>query len=211
MTQAHIDLQSQLDSRNLSNISVPPTTFLCNTSPISFLSPIEPTNTNISQNKWTVTTSLLSLLILMEILLNNIYISTVPPSKKKYDIMKDPIFLTFPVYPPVISPKDSISTQRGDDYLIPILSNKNFTFKSQLTSLYMYPTDYTFKLYDKNQDFFTFIASKIITPYHYWLDNNVKIFLLQFNFLRPSIYNLKTDEDDPSFLSSSQKAIHHDT
>ena len=52
-----------------------------------------------------------------------------PPSKKKYDIMKDPIFRTSPVYPPLISPKDSISTQT-DDYLIPILSNEIFTFKS---------------------------------------------------------------------------------
>ena len=61
-------------------------------------------------------------------------ISTPLPSKKKYDIMKDPIFLTSPVCLPVISPKDSISTQR-DDYLIPILSIENFRFKSQLTSL----------------------------------------------------------------------------
>ena len=50
-----------------------------------------------------------------------------------------------------------------------------------------------------------------MTPYQYWLDNNVKIFSLQFNFLRPSIYDLKTDEDDPSFLSSSPKATHHHT
>ena len=50
-------------------------------------------------------------------------LSTPPLSKKKYDIMKDPIFLTPPVYPPVISPKYSISTQR-DDYLIPILSTE---------------------------------------------------------------------------------------
>ena len=100
--------------------------------------------------------------------------STPPTSKKKYDIMKDAIFLTSPVYPPLISPKNLILTQR-DDYLIPILSNETFTFKSQLTSLYMHPTDYTFKLYDKNQDFFTSIASNIMTPYHYWLDNNEKI------------------------------------
>ena len=137
--------------------------------------------------------------------------STPPPSKKKYDIWKDPIFLTSAVSPPLISPKDSISTQI-DDYLLPILSNENFTFKSQLTSLYMHPTaDYTFKLYDKTQDFFTFIASKIMTPYHYWLDNNVKIFSLQFKFLRPSVYDLKTDDDDPSFFSSSQRATHHKT
>ena len=70
----------------------------------------------------------------------------------------------------------------------------------------MHPTDYSFPLYDKNQDFFTSIASKIMGPYQYWLDNGVKIFSLQFNFLRPSIYDLKTDESDPSFLSISQKA-----
>ena len=75
----------------------------------------------------------------------------------------------------------------------------------------MHPTDYSFRLFDKNQDFFTSIASKIMGPYQYWLDNGVKIFSLQFNFLRPSIYDLKTDESDPSFLSIAQKATHHQT
>ena len=49
MTQAHVDLQSQLDSQNISNISDPSTTPLCNISPISFLSPIEPTNSQPEQ------------------------------------------------------------------------------------------------------------------------------------------------------------------
>ena len=55
------------------------------------------------------------------------------------------------------------------------------------------------------------LPRKKTTPDHFWLDKNVKIFSLQFNFLRPSIYDLKTDEDDPSFLSYSQKATHHNT
>ena len=50
-----------------------------------------------------------------------------------------------------------------------------------------------------------------MTPYHYWLDNDVKIFSHQFNFLRSPIYDLKTDEDDLSFVPSSQKATHHNT
>ena len=75
----------------------------------------------------------------------------------------------------------------------------------------MHPTDHSIRLYDKNQDFFNSIASKVMGPYQYWLDNGVKIFSLQFNFLRPSIYDLKTDESDPSFLSVSQKATHHQT
>ena len=133
---------------------------------------------------------------------------TPPPPKKKYEIMKDPAFLSSPVYPPVISTNSQLSTTR-DDHLIPVLSTDHFTFKAQLTSLYMHPIDYTFKLYDKNQDYFTSIASKIMAPYRYWLDNNIKIFSLQFNILRPSVYDLKTDENDPSFLSATQKDTHH--
>ena len=75
----------------------------------------------------------------------------------------------------------------------------------------MHPTDYTFHLYDKKQDFFTSIASKIMSPFQYWLDNGVKLFSLQFIFLRQSIYDLKTDESDPSFLSVSHKVSHHQT
>ena len=93
---------------------------------------------------------------------------------------------------------------------ISLSSQDNFIFKA-LTSLYMHPTNYTFRLYDKYQDFFASIASKIMSPYQYWLDNGVKIFSLQFNFLRPSIYDLKTDESDPSFLSVAQKDSHHHT
>ena len=136
--------------------------------------------------------------------------ATPPPPKKRYEIMKDPIFLSSPICPPSIPSKISLCTNR-DAHQIPILSHDNFVFKAQLTSLYMHPTDYSFRLYDKNQDFFTSIASKIMGPYQYWLNNGVKIFSLQFNFLRPSIYDLKTDESDPSFLSISQKATHHQT
>ena len=50
--------------------------------------------------------------------------------------MKYPAFLTSPTYPPIPFPKVSISTQR-DEYLVSLLSHDNFTFKSQLTSLYM--------------------------------------------------------------------------
>ena len=124
--------------------------------------------------------------------------------------MKDPIFFSSSIYPPSIPSKISLCTNR-DDHLLPLLSNDDFVFKAQLTSLYMHPTDYSFRLYDKNQDFFTSIAFKIMGPYQYWLDNGVKIFSLQFNFLRPSIYDLNTDESDPSFLSISQKATHHQT
>ena len=47
--------------------------------------------------------------------------------------------------------------------------------------------------------------------FQYWLDNGVKIFSLQFNFLRESIYDFKTDETDLSFLSVAQTITHHQT
>ena len=48
-----------------------------------------------------------------------------------------------------------------------------------------------------------------MAPYQYWLDKNIKIFSRQFNILHPSVYDLKTDENDPSFLSTAQKTTHH--
>ena len=132
--------------------------------------------------------------------------ATPPPPKTRYENMNDPVFPFSPIYPPFIPSKPSLSTNH-DDHLIPLLSHDDFIFKAQLTSLYMHPTNYSFRLDDKNQDWFPSIASKIMGPYQYWLDNGVKFFSLQFNFLRPSIYDLKTDESDPSFLSISQKLL----
>ena len=100
---------------------------------------------------------------------------TLPPTKKKYEILKDPAFLSSPIYPPIKPTKPQLSTTR-DDYLVPILSTNPFPFRSQLTSLYMHPTDYTFKLYDKNQDFFTSIASKIMAPINIGLKMESKYF-----------------------------------
>ena len=72
----------------------------------------------------------------------------------------------------------------------------------------MHPTAYKFRLYDKNQDFFTSIASKIIALNQHWLDNGEKIFS---PVLRSSIFDLKTDKSDPSFLSTSEKIANHQT
>ena len=115
MTRAHIDLQLQLDSQNISNISDPSTRPVCNFSPISFLSPIEPTSNQIEQMDTTHKVSKSFDTDNNKISSENHKppehsASTPPPSKKKYDMMKDPIFLTSPVYPPLNSLKDSIST-----------------------------------------------------------------------------------------------------
>ena len=48
-----------------------------------------------------------------------------------------------------------------------------------------------------------------MTPYDWWLSNKVKIFSLQFNFLRPSLYDLRTEENDANFLPYQIKKSHH--
>ena len=207
MTQAQIDLQTQLEqatptdliTRPLSNDSLVLYIETSEQTPPTFLEQMEHTKVEHENSKPTPSQDD-----------NDHTQTTPPPPKKRYEIMKDPIFLSSPIYPPSIPSENSICTNR-DDHLIPLLSTGDFVFKAQLTSLYMHPTDCSFRLYDKNQDFFTSIASKIMGPYQYWLDNGVKIFSLQFKFLRPSIYDLKTYESDPSFLSISQKATHHQT
>ena len=208
MTQAQIDLQRQLEQATADLTTKP----LVNDSPVLYIDTSEPTPANSLEQMEQAQDKIEHGFSRVPTPLNDTDPTheTPPPSKKRYEIMKDPVFLSSPIYPPFISSKPSLSTNR-DDHLIPLLSHDDFIFKAQLTSLYMQPTDYSFRLYDKNQDFFTSIASKIMGPYQYWLDNGVKIFSLQFNFLRPSIYDLKTDESDPSFLSVSQKATHHQT
>ena len=42
--------------------------------------------------------------------------ATPPPPKKRYETMKDPLFLSSPIYPPFISTNTSFSTNRDDHF-----------------------------------------------------------------------------------------------
>ena len=111
--------------------------------------------------------------------------------------------------PPFIKPLKQDEDRDCD--LIPILSTRQFTFQSHLTSLYMIPYKYKFFIKEFKNAYHTSIASKLITPYDWWLNNIVKIFSLQYNFLRPSPYDLRTEENDANFLPYQIKKDHHIT
>ena len=130
--------------------------------------------------------------------------------KRKYpDITADKPFMESGASPPFIKPMKQ--DEDRDCELVPILSSKQFTFQSHLTSLYMIPTKYKFIIREFRNDYHTSIASKLITPYDWWLNNKVKIFSLQYNFLRPSPYDLRTEENDANFLPYQIKKAHHIT
>ena len=76
------------------------------------------------------------------------------------------------------------------------------------TSLYMIPTKNKFIIREFKNDYHTLIASKIFTPYDWWLNIKVKIFSLQYNFLRSSPYDLRTEENDANFLPYQVKKSH---
>ena len=108
--------------------------------------------------------------------------------------------------------KPSKQDEDRDCDLILNLSSRRFTFQSYLTSLYMIPTKYKFIIREFKNDYHTSsIASKLITPYDWWLNNKVKIFSPQYNFLRPSPYDLRTEENDTKFLPYQIKKAHHVT
>ena len=75
----------------------------------------------------------------------------------------------------------------------------------------MIPTKYKFIIREFKNDYHTSIAPKLFTSYDCWLNNKMKIFSLQYNFLRPSPYDLRTEENDANFLPYQITKAHHIT
>ena len=137
------------------------------------------------------------------------HINAKSQKRKDPDIIADKVFMESGACPPFIKPLKQDEHQNGD--LIPILSSRQFTFQSHLTSLYLIPTKYKFIIRVFKNDYHTSIASKLIIPYDWWLNNKVKTFSFQYNFLRPSPYDLRTEENDANFLPYQMKKAHHIT
>ena len=109
VTQEQIDLQNQLEMHTADLITKPHS----NDSPVLFLDTKETSDDPISDQ------------LHQNIPSKNKTPSdhdqspdTPPPTKKKYEIVKDPAFLSSPIYPPIIPTKPQLSTTR-DDYLVP--------------------------------------------------------------------------------------------
>ena len=121
------------------------------------------------------------------------------------DITADKPFMESGACPPFIKPSKQYENRDCD--LIPISSLRQFTFQSCLISLYMIPTKNKFIIREFKNDYHTSIASKLITPYDWWLINKAKIFSLQFNFRRPSPYDLGTEENDANLLPYQKRSL----
>ena len=137
MTEAQVDLQDQLEQATADLTTRP----LLNDSPVLYIDTSEPILTTsleqmehekIEQDTSKISTPLNDT--------DHTHATTTSSEKKRIEIMKDPVFLSSPIYPPFITSKPSLSTNR-EDHLISLLSQDDFIFKAQLNYLYMHPTD----------------------------------------------------------------------
>ena len=96
------------------------------------------------------------------------HINAKSQKKRKYpDITGDQPFMESGACPPFKKPLKQNEDRDCD--LIPILSTRQFTFQSHRTSLYMILTKYKVIIREFKNDYHTSIASKLSTPYDWWL------------------------------------------
>ena len=76
------------------------------------------------------------------------------PSKKKYNILKDPVFIDSSLLPPVLQPvkNPSQTNTMTDEFL-----GTHLTFKANLPSLYMAPITYKFR-FPQDRNFDNYVA-----------------------------------------------------
>ena len=60
-------------------------------------------------------------------------------------------------------------------------------------------------------DHYILYASKQLAPYEYWTANIQKVFTLQMNRLRLSVFDLQTEESNPNLSSVKEKRVTHET
>ena len=123
MTQAQIDLQTQLEQATPTDLITRP---LSNDSPVLYIETSEQTPTFLEPMEHTKVENETSKPTPPQDDTDHTQSTPLPP-KKRYEIMKDPISLSSPIYPPSIPSKISLCTNR-DDHLISILSTDDFVF-----------------------------------------------------------------------------------
>ena len=139
------------------------------------------------------------------------HINTRTQKRKSPDITADKPFMESGACPPFTNPVKQ--DEDRDCELTPILSSKqffNFSIISISFNLIIHdPNKTQIIIREFKNDYHTSIASKLITPYDWWSSNKVKIFSLQYKFIRPSPYDLRTEENDANFLPYQIKKSHH--
>ena len=129
------------------------------------------------------------------------------PPKKKYDMMQDTAFLNSGIMPPILLPLKSPShlTNVSPEFL-----QKHPEFKPNLPALYMTPTSYKFRIpQDRSTDHYITYASRNMSQLQYWQEKKLKFFCLQYNFLKPTPFDLGSHPADTT--PANVKRIHHQT
>ena len=142
---------------------------------------------------------------------NNLHITIddhpIPP-KKKYNILKDPVFFDSGILPPTLHPLRTLSQTNtmSDEFL-----RTHPNFKANLPYLHMTPMTYKFCFpQDHNFDHYVAYASKSLEQLSFWHAKRIRFFQFQFTFLKPTQHDLNTNPNDIT-TTPSVKKLHHQT
>ena len=122
------------------------------------------------------------------------------PSKKKYNILEDHVFIDSGILPPTLHPlrTPSQSNTMPDEFL-----RTHPKFKANLPSIYMTPTSYNFRFpQDRNVDHYVAYASKNLPQLAFWQNNRIRFFQFHFNFPKPTHHDLNTNPNDITTILS---------
>ena len=131
------------------------------------------------------------------------------PNLVKYDMNKDAHYTQSGIQPPVLHPFKNTSKL---NILPPDYIELHPQFKSNLIALYLTPTPYKFRLpTNRADDHYVSYASRQLSQMTFWQSKRIRFFTLQFNFLKPTSFDLSTDISDPETLSLRSRDQHHKT
>ena len=123
----------------------------------------------------------------------------------------DPAISTSNVLPPTLKPSLKPDLQR-DDSLASQSWIEDLQFKPQLTSLLTVSTPKKFQINPNQYNGHSIsYASKYLALYENWAANSQKLFFLQMNFLRNSVFDLHSDDSNLNCQSVNKKRVHNET
>ena len=179
-----------IDYQNLSTSTQIPSSTTNKTSP-------PPNPPSVSQTATTTTLSRTSSTTLPQNQTITVTIDndTLQSPTRKYTITEDPAYVESGVIPPILHPLQNPSQANA--------VSQDFQQQNP---------DYRFTIpKHRNTDHFIAFASRQHSQLSFWQSNHLRFIHLQFNFLRPTYFELNLDDANPDLLPYKIRKLHHTT
>ena len=130
--------------------------------------------------------------------------------QSKHIILNEPLISASNYLLPTLNLSKNLDLHR-DYSLKSQFTTEKLQFQSQMFSLNMVSTSYRIQFSPiRYKGQYNLYASQQLVPCVIKTTDNQKFFILQMNFLRPSVFDLYTDVSKPNFQSVNKTSIHYD-